>query len=379
MDYTNDIISFLFAEGKIELPGLGTLTLSKTSAHRNPTKNRITGPKYRFELFDSDKTSVNNSKFSEYISNKYNKDRKKVDSEINKYSINILNDLANFNKATIENLGYFSRKNNKINFSVSPLFMELLNESYPNFPLLLVNRKHEEKIKDEKIKIAPLPLSKTDTKRKRKRKNPWLTPFLVLTAISLIFVCFVYCVSGLFKSDVVENKNISQNDTIENSIINNQKTDSSNKSTFEDKGISNLDTNENEKSKNNQTYEVDSSTMLDENNKIENTDNIELDNNNERINNLEKIDLEKLIALGPQLKNGYNKSCIIIVGSFHRKSNADKMIKHLDKSGYKPYSEKYGKFYRTGVIFDCNKQSLFDFLQQFRQSINKGSWILKYK
>jgi len=206
MDITNDIISFIFAEKQLSLPGLGILSLSQSTAHRSPARTKIYSPKFSIELQDSDYDKAINEKFYQYVANKHKKSIRKVEDEINKFSINILNNLANFNSAQIENLGSFKRVNDKIQFEFSPIFNDLLKESYPDFPLLQVDRKHmtsEKESSKGSINAVP-PVSSGRTKEIK--KPGWIFPLIVLTLLSLGFVCLMYCLSSVLP----DHSNISQ-------------------------------------------------------------------------------------------------------------------------------------------------------------------------
>jgi len=173
------------------------------------------------------------------------------------------------------------------------------------------------------------------------------------------FVCLMYCLSGVFPD-----KKIERNSNIENTVV--IKPDSQDKKPTEkpnkvlDTASQITDSNVTSQNHNKNTYSSDSDNKKD-------------------LSNLDKISLEELIELGSDLKSNFNKSCIIIVGSFKRKSNSIQMKNRLLKDNFIPYIEKYGKFYRTGVVFDCERKPLYKFLEELRNSIDKGSWVLKYK
>jgi len=360
MDITNDIISFIFTEKQLSLPGLGMLRLSKSSAYRSPARTKIYGPKFNIELQDSEYDKAINEKFYQYVANKHKKSVRKVEDEVNKFSIGILNDLANFNSAQIENLGSFKRVNDKIQFEFSPLFNDLLKESYPDFPLLSIDRK-QNLSKDISTQDVVTPTPPVSPRKAGTNGKPgWIFPLIVLTLLSLGFVCLMYCLSGVFPDNKVE-----RNSNIEKPAV--ITPDSQGKKTTE-KPNKVLDT----------ASQIIGSNVTNQNHS-ENSSSTDSDINQKDLDNLDKISLEELIDLGSDLKSNFNKSCIIIVGSFKRKSNSIRMKNRLLKDNFVPYVEKYGKFYRTGVVFDCDKKPLFKFLEELRNSIDKESWVLKYK
>lgn len=68
--------------------------------------------------------------------------------------------------------------------------------------------------------------------------------------------------------------------------------------------------------------------------------------------------------------------CIIIVGSFKSKKNANRMIKKLYEMGYNTHCEKFGNFTRVGVTFDCPQDKLVDSIVSIRRRIEPKSWFL---
>lgn len=356
MNLNIDITAYLFSEGSVSLPGLGVLSISKIPAKRSPSKNKIYAPEFNVNFTDSIHEHDSNKNFIEFLSNKYNISNSKAEKEINSYSIKLLNNLANFNSAQIENLGEFSREKDKIQFNFSDNFNELLKESYPDFPILFIDRKTEQRKieqpnRNTSINIAPTKVNK---------KEPgWLFPFITLTIISLLFVCFMYCISAIF------NKNNTQNTVTKADLI----------ETPVNKSPKQPDT----KDTNTLNSATDANTLSSDDDMIEDNTKLSESRSISRRETLEKISIDKLIALGPNLKQDYNKSCIIIIGSFHRKSNSNRAVKMLLKNNFTPYVEKHNRFYRTGVVFDCDEKPLFEFLQELRETMEKDSWVLKYK
>lgn len=72
------------------------------------------------------------------------------------------------------------------------------------------------------------------------------------------------------------------------------------------------------------------------------------------------------------------KTCVIIVGSFLKKSNAIRMQEKVSEDGYQVYTELYGDFNRVGIQFDCFHQKLEEVLEELKQKYHPDSWILKH-
>jgi hypothetical protein len=353
MGISNDIISFLFVYKKLNLPGLGLLELIRNPARRNAAKNKIIGPGYSIEFHTDkyDEKIFNN--FVNFLSSKHNISLKKAENTIRKYSLELLNNIANFGSASIDNLGIFTGKNGKFHFELSPVLAEIIKESYPDYSLPYIKR-------EKKEVISSTGSVTTEKQNKASSEKNWIFPFIILTISSIIFVCMIYCFSNLLSDNNSKQIVSDTTNTASGKIFT---PDTSEEFPFE---------------------EVQDTTEQSQGTTAENADTLntadkDLNTDTSTAEIPEKVTLEELIKMAPELRKKYEKSCIIITGSFIRKSNASRMISRLQKDGFTPYSEKYGRFHRTGVIFDCNKKPLKSFLKELRQSIDRDSWILKWK
>ncbi|MBK8404588.1 MAG: SPOR domain-containing protein [Saprospiraceae bacterium] len=72
------------------------------------------------------------------------------------------------------------------------------------------------------------------------------------------------------------------------------------------------------------------------------------------------------------------KQCVIIVGSFKVKANAEKLSRRVKNKNYNVYRESFGEFNRVGVKFDCLSKDLHTTLAELKKSFSPDSWILKY-
>ncbi len=377
MDINNEIISFLFSVGKVNLPGLGLLRLDKSSSIINPAKTKISGPKYSVSFTEKEFDEKSHHKFVEYLSNKYSKDREYFEEKIKKTSAVILNNILNFGSTEIKNLGTISIKNEKKVFEMMPFLQEILDKSYPNLPMVYINRKNDIDFIDERDKKN---ITGLYTQKRKRNSKGWIFPLIMLTLISLLFVFLLYClfyVIDLEKSE--KTKDIAQTEI---AVIKDTTTTKDTSLTAEDKifdqyaendSVSDIEKISSKSDKNKEE------TQISNRNKTKKINKKTTRGNNNELKNLDKINLTELLNFGPELINQYDKSCIIIVGSFVKRSNASKMLQKMYDYGFAPYVERYGEFHRTGVIFDCNDRPLYDFLQNLRDTIDKDSWILKYR
>ena len=84
------------------------------------------------------------------------------------------------------------------------------------------------------------------------------------------------------------------------------------------------------------------------------------------------------INKAPELPPG-TRECVIIVGGFAAKENAQRMIKDVTKAGYQAYSDTKGGLSRVGVSFPYKTEAeIGEKLQELKTRFNPKSWVLKY-
>ncbi len=93
------------------------------------------------------------------------------------------------------------------------------------------------------------------------------------------------------------------------------------------------------------------------------------------LKNEEIITIENVAELNDKVKN---KTCVIIVGSFLKISNARRMEKKVIADGYQVYKGNYNNFNRVGISFDCLKHDLAGVLTELKKKYSQDSWVLKY-
>jgi cell division septation protein DedD len=71
------------------------------------------------------------------------------------------------------------------------------------------------------------------------------------------------------------------------------------------------------------------------------------------------------------------KACAVITGSFKTSVYAMKMVKKLQKLGYKVYTEEKGSMTRVGLLYDCTKMNADSLLKDVRSKVDTTSWILE--
>lgn len=71
------------------------------------------------------------------------------------------------------------------------------------------------------------------------------------------------------------------------------------------------------------------------------------------------------------------KGCVIITGSFSDEGNANRTYTFIESQGYNAYMEQEGNKKRVGILFDCGKIDLDEFLIEVRENINPDAWYLR--
>lgn len=94
-----------------------------------------------------------------------------------------------------------------------------------------------------------------------------------------------------------------------------------------------------------------------------------------KFNNEIVIDSSNIKDLDDKIKY---KPCIIVIGSFIKKVNADRLSRKVKKYGYEVYRSEFGKYQRVGIKFNCFEHDLNQMLNELKQKFHPKSWVLKY-
>ncbi len=110
------------------------------------------------------------------------------------------------------------------------------------------------------------------------------------------------------------------------------------------------------------------------------SNNLEKDLTNEvdsisQFNNEVLIDSSNIEELDKMIKY---KPCVIIVGSFKWIPYADRMAKQVSDDGFVLFRERFGKFHRVGVEFNCFEHDLQQMVDALRQKYHPEAWVLKF-
>ena len=365
MKIIEDLIAFFFSESKISFPGFGTLTLERKEAKRNPVKNKIFGPKHSgiFHYNEYDENST--KKFLEFYCKKNNKDLIDADNELKKLSLNLLNKFATSNSADLEGFGTFIKKNDDIFFEFSAVLSEILEKSYPDYPLLVMNREEttrqtldileKQESSENPDEIVEMPVMK----KQRSIVGP-----ILISLVALSFLCLLICVLDVLNTkkpgitSIEDQGQSAQPVEIQKQDPEDPKSDDM--SVFDETNTSDIVENDIPEQNDILPVPVDQKTEAEKINKG-------------------IITLDALIIKSSENKNLYNNTCIVITGSFRSKSNAKRILEKIINAGFVPYAERYGRNYRIGTISDISIISPESQLSIVTDKIEKQSWILQPK
>lgn len=73
------------------------------------------------------------------------------------------------------------------------------------------------------------------------------------------------------------------------------------------------------------------------------------------------------------------RECVVIVGSFQRRSNIERMVQKLSEMGYQVYQEPGPRgLTRVGARLECLDEEVLDTLGFFRNKFVEDAWVLKW-
>lgn len=362
-----DLAIYLFAENQLSFPGLGSVMISYKEAKLSPGKNKIFGP----ELISSFLyNQVDNFSYQRQI-NYHCRSRKitasEAENEIQKISVNVLNDLALSGFSQLKGLGVFYNNGGDISFQPETIYEESYKHGFPDIPLVLIKKdKPQLEIKEETIQTVV-------TKPEKKNYGVMFTALGVFGTVFCLLVC--YSPFGKYKDHTVNtqnhqiaSKNLDTKVTITNDSVHvtkNQETQNT---------ISSIDSS---------NLKVE--TPLSNTGKSILVNNSGNNESNIKSKGISIIGSEKFLNIttilnnSDKLKHKYPNTCIIITGSFNKSGNINTMLKKLRRYKYQIFAEENGRFTRIGIVFDCNKNSLQDELAKVKSQVEPNSWILQPK
>lgn len=357
-----NLISFLFAEDELNFPGFGVLYKKIKPSKISLAKNKIEAPEYQFTFVYNDFNKEKYDLLVNYISKINNQSKEDSIKSIQKLSIDLLSNIANYNEAQIEGLGTFYKDKENINFNLAPVLNEIIQHSNKDIPLVLVKKENSLEENDNiqtenESSLTDNTIFNTTNIESDTRKN--YIPTIIWSVFGLAFLLFLLCFNGLICNKPMDTDLSIENDTIVDTQENN------------DEAIFEIDSSD--------IFEPNKDTVSNKSSETNTEDQIfleELSDNSEQIiiSGTSLADYEQYAEV---LKSKYNNTGIIICGSFNKSKYAEKLLGKIIKYGYEPFVEKYNNFTRVGLVFDLNNNNLTDLLTKVQYEIDKNSWILQ--
>jgi hypothetical protein len=369
------MVSHLFSRRKLSIPGVGILSLKKLPAKKKVHEAKLYGPSLLID-FEED-TSLEESALMEELVARHQWSRNEARQKLTDLGGKIINDVLNFGEAHIMHLGRFRKAPNKaFTFEIDPQIQKSFKMTYPDLALQIVPDKKKQEL-SKKLQEDYL----LGTNFEKKDKIGWFFPLLALIATSLLLACLITC---FFQ----KNQKVSFTPIIEKpgELITNSSSDPQQSSSAafdsaqsEDDIQTGIDSSIEDPIGEDDLFREDD--FSDESQDSSQDPEESQSSNLPTFSNFEDIEnqsLDFILQESAAKRLAYNKACMIVVGSYMRRDLIDKMVRKLQKENYDIYIEKYGSFYRTAIIYECNEKNTSDFLQMIRSNIEEKAWILEY-
>ncbi|HMW40167.1 MAG TPA: hypothetical protein PKK64_12495 [Saprospiraceae bacterium] len=319
----------------MEIPGLGYFTGTETGAAIDPIKKHIQPSRLHVQ-FDH-RAHQKTEEMVENIHTETGFAQEDLEQALARLVMHLGSELRVRKEVLFEPFGklFYAKENNVLQFHPTDQNLHMRFFGLESIPLL----SHSEPIV---ATTTPIETFKTTPPESMiNRRLLWL-----LGLLWLLFLSLLLCPSNKKKNTAPPTDKVAINDSTVNTP-----TPMRMDSTHADSTIRNEETT---------SAEVPSKTENDTPGKFTHEEKVE-DHNMADLN-------EKIIR----------KECVIIVGSFLRLNNAERLSKKIEKQHYKLFREKFGEFNRVGIAFDCAHENLQTMLEKLRKQYAPDSWILKY-
>jgi nucleoid DNA-binding protein len=352
----------LFENGSIILPGLGVFETHHKDAQIDQVQG-VVHPPAREIAFYENKEKEDNTLLNHLVqSHGLNEEKaKSIVAETVNHTLNQMEKKEIVNFPGLGRMYVDFEKNiqflpDKTNFSKEAFGLPSLN-FYP-----IVKKKDEvlAEAASTAIPTSPIPPSPGAANQASKSSSDWLTrffPWLLGLALLLVAVIFFWYWQANQNDDPISKDKIADMDGRVNTSPRNNQVPADTLASNESETENQEDAKEEE--------------VIEEEKVPENQTSPE-----SKPENIQPKENKKQSK--PDLPPGM-KECVIIVGGFASKENAQQMIREVSKAGYDAYSDKKGGLSRVGVTFLYKNESEIEKkLQELKDKFNSSSWVLKY-
>ena len=366
MDVTQCYLSYLFTYGELRLPSLGILRLRKVPAKRMIHEKKIYGPDIIID-FEED-TSIQESHFVKILKNKYGFSKNEASDLLKQNNTRILNELINVRESSIARLGnLYQDETGHFKFSMDNDLQKALQSGFPDIPIRFTRSIVSDVPRKNKPETSALSIG-----FEPQEKIGWFFPLLALLATSLLLACLISCFFQKrfeFKSNYPVKKT-------EITVLPDIPANLAEKIPGDDQAMINIPLAEQEIPKD--SFTPDDPEYYEDRP-------LQVGNSGEfaapvtpNFGITPDQSLDEMLQLSAQKRKLLNEPCMVVVGSFQRRDLLDKMILRLNELNQNIYIEKYGSFYRTAILFDCQNKDPQVFLREIRKTLEKDAWLLTY-
>ena len=369
MFVAKSFLAYLFTYGKLPLPALGVLRLKILGPKLVPQENKIYAPQFHID-FEED-TSISGSHFTEIVQQKKDLSAEESVAAVHKTTNRILNELLNVRQSVIPGLGtFYPDDEGRYLFRMDPELLESVALCYPDLPLTFISGKSTSAA--AAAAIPPKQISAVS--REPRSKIGWFFPALALLASSLLLACLISCffqnrigLSGPFHS--LTPIEASPFNPEENTLLSQPKIDETGAETLVHPEDSFTELGQDD-------TEMEQDGLLEE--MVESDAEPGVSGEHSEGDLFTSMSMDEILKISADKRRQWSDPCVIVVGSFTSREAVNAMIHRLDELNYEIYVEKFGAFYRTGILTDCQTVKQPGFLSGIRNSLEKDAWILKY-
>jgi hypothetical protein len=370
----------LFSRGELSIPGVGVLWIKKIPAKRVPAQKKIYGPTLLVEFKED--TTIKSSELSGKLESMSHFSPDEAEKKVRETGTAILNNLLNFGESHLHRLGRFHRDDGgNFRFELDSQLQDTLRVIYPDLPL--------EPLPDENTRSNDVFLDHTfphGPEYDKRTKTGWFFPFLALIATSLLLACLVSCfiqkrIESQLVPYLISGKQQSPAPRVvpADSFINDPATGNIfPEDTMEDTHDAAEPSKEDLRNDpaEPQTGQIETNMISPPPPEIHDEAQESMDSYS--LTGIESMELDDILRISARKRLSFRKPCMIVVGSYMRRDLIDKMANRLISLEYEVYIEKYGSFYRTAIIYECDSVDTGNFLSKIRNTIEPKAWILQY-
>ncbi len=343
----------LLAKRTFALPGIGLLKLNREAAKFSDDKSTIYPPNFHVQFSEQ--------KGCTYVGNYSN--------EINTISKDINDQLAQGNKAKIKGIGIFQKENNKLNFYPEKEFENSFSMGLE--PL------HGIVEPNKTFAGTPKIVAETLVTQKPKKDYSELYRYLKIAAFSILGIGLLY---ALLNIPIPTSDNTPKINPIKVTKPEDVKRKMDSIRVADSLAAIQVAIDDSIKAAAAENETLIKAQEEKETTKVESIKEQPSKNiNRKKPNNSKNIDVTIPVTKidTNEISRLTGKPCAVITGWFKSSTFAIRMVKKLQRLGYKVYTEESGGGTRVGVLYNCQKTDANKLLSEIKIKVDSTSWILQ--